>query len=63
MTKVTDDRKGHGRPTDHERFTIVLEAVPDGSEIEPIQRVKLALKVLWRRFRLRCVSIRRKAQP
>ena len=56
---ATDGKKGQGRPTDHERFVLELEAVPDRTGVEPIQRVQLALKILWRKFHLRCTSVRR----
>ncbi len=38
------------------RFVVTLAAIP-GGDVEPIVRLRLALKILRRAFKLRCIRV------
>jgi hypothetical protein len=45
-----------GRRSAPIRFVVTLAAIP-GGDVEPIVRLRLALKVLRRAFKLRCLRV------
>ncbi len=45
------------------KFNITLEPLPDPSDPSGYRRLRQALKVLLRKFRLRCIDATERAEP